>query len=417
LQPGGGTTHLAVGMTKMVWACVMASALLGSAGSASAPLPVSVVSASSTLGRGAAQTRYDAPASQASNAVDGDTSTAWVSELVVQATDWPQWVLFDLGEVTTSLRTVRSVRLHVSGADDTPLQCSLQRAGALQPAAAGTSADVLASGPARTALAGLPSAATPAVGSANASHSAGAPFGAAAAFDGNPSTQWISCLRDCFRGADNVNADFPESYGYGAAFPVELSYAFAPRPGGEAPPVITQYALTGYVRNPTASAAAAAARAKMNPRDWTFEGSHSGEAGDWAVLDTRQQEVFGESQARSFGPFANVQAFGHYRFVFTAAAADGASAGMGTKASVLVSDVELRAAGEDLSGEVGGFVEAGDFSVAAQPGGGWQTFGGFDASARFVRLTVKNNHAVGTGSEHVATASNVRISEVQFIGD
>ena len=167
---------------------LLATAVLVVTLGASTPLPVSVIGASSTLGRPGEQTSYDAPLADAANAVDGDVATAWVSEEVVQAEDWPQWLLFDLGE---AFRTVRAVRLHVSGADDAPLQCSLERAGALQPASADTSADVLASGPTRTTLVGLPSGSG--AGFANATHSAGAPFGAAAAFDGNPSTRWISC--------------------------------------------------------------------------------------------------------------------------------------------------------------------------------------------------------------------------------
>jgi hypothetical protein len=391
---------------------------------------VTIVTTSSTTGRAGYQTSYDSTSTKGGNMLDGDETTPWESAIlprheVTISTDaeasaathelhydpplrWTelgvhdreQWAVFDLG----GYKNVRAIRIHASGDDDTPYECSLQVASA--PHRTPTALNLLATANADSRAFGIPWA-----GEVSASRtaldgdSAPAPlFKVANAFDGNPSTKWVSCLTDCYRGAYNKNPTFPGAVGYGDAFPVDLDTSFAKRV------LLEQYQVLAYVQDPTETDETAAELMRMNPSRWDFLGSND-DGGTWTVLDQQSAQAFDKNVPKLYPLTAKAALVSYSKFRLRIHARAGVNAdGLlndYSKASVSIADVELRS--RDIQEVPDAFQDVRSFSL--QRAAGWQTFGAFARSGRFFRLKVKNNYGFAGGS----VDATVRVNELEFL--
>jgi hypothetical protein len=346
------------------------------------------------------QTSYKQDTTQAENTVDGDVRTSWSSSylnhgqlpghsLATRASfdnpDRSQWVMYDLG----SFRSIRAIRIHVSGLEDTPYDCLLQVGTTKR--YTGQLANLLTATPREVALLGLPS-----VGAANASAQIASNV-AQLAFDGNPRTAWTSCLVNCFRGGATKNDAFPDTPGFGDDFPITLDYRF----NADRQWRVTAYEIMPRMRDPTHNLEQTSELAKRDPRSWYFEGSKDGY--QWDVLDTRSMETFVPGVANTYS-ITNSVSYSRYRFNFTE---NNWGPQYHSKASITIAEIKLLS--PDVQSVSEDFSDALSFRLHKAPG--WQEFGGFQASGRYFKLKALNNYGYRSGRVGTST----RINEVELL--
>jgi hypothetical protein len=346
------------------------------------------------------QTNYQQDKTRAENTIDGDVTTSWSSSFLnhghlpahslqtrasANNPDRSQWIMYDLG----SFRSIRAIRLHVSGMEDTPYDCQLQVATTKE--YTGQLANLLAATPREIALLGLPS-----VGVANASAQITTNV-AQLAFDGNPRTSWTSCLFNCYRGGFNKDSVFPDTPGFGNDFPITLDYRF----NGDRQWRVTTYEIMPRLRDPTHNLEQTAELAKRDPRTWYFEGSKDGYR--WDVLDTRTAQTFEPGVANTYN-FTSAVSYNRYRFNFTE---NNWGPQFHSKASITIAEIRLLS--PDVQSVSEDFADVLSFRVHKAKG--WQEYGGFQASGRYFKLKALNNYGYRSGRVGAST----RINEVELL--
>lgn len=353
------------------------------------------------------QTSYKQDTTRADNTVDGDVTTSWSSSFLnhghypahslqtrasLNNPDKSQWILYDLGV----FRSIRALRIHVSGRDNTPYDMQLQ-VSTTQQYISGQLANLLAATPREQAWLGLP-----ATGIANASRETGRHI-AQHAFDGNPKTVWTSCWLDCYRGGKNRNVGNGETPGYGDDFPVTLDFRF----DGDRQWRVTTYEIMQRMRDPTHTLHADSEFNKRAPRSWQFEGSNDG--WNWDVLDLRQAQTFEPGVAKKYSIPNQPKSYNRYRLNITENAWDDQTETPQYHRKAAVTIAEVRLLSPEVQAVSNDFREVLAFRLHKRPG--WQAFGGFQASGRYFKLKALNNYGYRSGR----VGSSTRINELELL--